>query len=106
MAAHHTLNFVQAEALGERLRALRLERDLTQEQLANAAGINRNHYQLLEEGRSSRRDEQRPSNPTLATLVRICAVLTVPVASVVVEVFGPVSGVAVEYGRDAAPGGP
>lgn len=101
MAVHNSLNFTQAEDLGNRLRELREARGLTQERLANAAGINRNHYQLLEDGRSSSRTEERPSNPTLATLLRICGVLQVPISAVIVDVFDPVPGVPVEF--DAEP---
>jgi len=100
---HHRLDLQQAERLGARLRAAREARELTQEQVANAAGLNRNHYQLLEKGRAAtpavqRRDgELRPSNPTLATLLELSRVLDVPVSYMVIDVFGPPADVVVEY---------
>ena len=103
MPRHHRLDLTQAERLGARLRQAREARELTQEQVALAAGINRNHYQLLEQGRAAtpsvqRRDgELRPSNPTLATLLELSRVLDVPVAFVIVDVFGPSDDVVVEY---------
>lgn len=51
-----------AERLGERLKALRHNRRLTQEDAANRAQLDAKHYQAVEAGRT---------NPTLATLVAI-----------------------------------
>lgn len=59
-------------ALCERLRALRKERGLTQNQLAHAAGIARNHYQLLEAGKSA---SGGVANPTLATMLAVSTAL-------------------------------
>ena len=57
--------------LAANLRALRRERGLTQVDLAAAAGITGNHYQLLEAGRSP---SGGPANPRLGTLLALAAV--------------------------------
>lgn len=76
-----------ANALGRRLARLREERGLTQELVADASGISRNHYQLLEIGLSNRRT-RRPANPRLSTLVALSDVLGVPLS----ELVGVASG--------------
>lgn len=63
-----------AEALGQRLAELRQARGLTQENVAQAAGISRNHYQLLEYGLGQRGD-RKPANPRLSTLIALSNVL-------------------------------
>lgn len=70
MSEESALEVQLARALGHRLQNLRVERGISQEALANAVGLSRNHYQLLEAGLSDRR-EARPANPRLATLRRI-----------------------------------
>ncbi len=106
VSRHHRLDLPQAERLGARLRVAREARGLTQEQVANAAGLNRNHYQLLEQGRAAtpsvqrRNGELRPSNPTLATLIELSGVLDVPVSYIVIDVFGPTADLIVEYLED------
>ena len=57
-----------ATRLSENLRSLRTARGLTQGDVAAAAGINRNHYQLLESGRSP---SGGPANPRLSTLLAL-----------------------------------
>lgn len=64
-----------AEALGASIRACREAQQLTQEQVAYAAGMTRNHYALIEAGRSSSRTRGEPANPRIATLAAIAAVL-------------------------------
>ena len=65
-----------ARRLGEYLRAQRAQRRLTQEQVALAANINRNHYQLLESGLNNR-TTKAPANPTIFTLVALSRVFDV-----------------------------
>lgn len=85
----------QAEALGRKLRELREERGLAQERLAHEAGISRNHFQLLEQGRSSG-SRPGPSNPHLSTLIALARALQVPVG-VLIDVVVPPADPAVEY---------
>ena len=54
--------------LGKRVRALRLDRELTQEQAAEAAKLDEKHWQDIEGART---------NPTVATLVGIARALKV-----------------------------
>lgn len=75
-----------AQALGRRLCDLREARGLTQEVVAQAAGMSRNHYQLLEIGLSNRKTK-RPANPRLSTLVALSAVLGVSVPELVESIF-------------------
>ena len=75
-----------ARALGRRLSDLRESRGLTQEVVAEAAGMSRNHYQLLENGLSNRR-AKRPANPRLSTLVALSDVLGVSVPELVTAIF-------------------
>jgi transcriptional regulator with XRE-family HTH domain len=49
---------------------------LLQEQLAEAAGMSKNHVQLLESGLSDRK-KQSPANPTFGTLVALSRALGV-----------------------------
>ena len=63
---------VSAHTVRQRIRALRLERKLTQEALAAGSGVSLKHYQDLESGR-------KPFNPTLETLNGIAATLEVDV---------------------------
>ena len=86
-----------ADALAERLRALRSPTGMSQEQVAHAAGIHRNHYQLLESGLSDRK-KHTPANPRLSTLVALCQVYGTTVPDLVIDIFraGP-DRPAVEY---------
>lgn len=54
------------KALGERVRALRIEAGLTQEEAGARAEIDMRHWQLVEYGRT---------NPTVATLVTMARAL-------------------------------
>ena len=58
--------------VAERIRTLRVERDLTQEVLAKTAGISREYLTRLESTRH---------NPTLRVLERIANALKVPLAA-------------------------
>lgn len=75
-----------ARRFGERLKQLRQARGYTQESLAHAAGINRNHYQLIESGISDRK-KNSPANPRLSTLIRISQVLQTSVPDLVIDLF-------------------
>jgi len=75
-----------AQALAKELRDLRLRSGMTQEQVAHAAGINRNHYQLLESGLSDRA-KKTPANPRLSTLVSLSEVYATTVPDLVIDVF-------------------
>lgn len=90
------LDVERAVALGARLVRLRIEHGLSQEHVAHAAGISRNHYQLLEKGLSNRK-ERTPANPRLSTLVRLCEVFETSVPELMTDVFGPVPGVEIRY---------
>ena len=57
--------------LGKRVRTLRLARDLTQEQAAEIAKLDKKHWQDIEGART---------NPTVATLVGIARALEVTLA--------------------------
>ncbi|AQS70828.1 helix-turn-helix domain-containing protein [Streptomyces pactum] len=66
--------YEHSHVLGERIRAERERKKITQERLHLGAGISRNVLQLIESGRH---------NPTLFTLLRIARVLDVPLADLV-----------------------
>jgi transcriptional regulator with XRE-family HTH domain len=65
--------------LGQVMRSLRTESDLTQESLADGAGLHRTYIGLIERGDRS---------PTLRTLFRIATVLDVPCSQIVAMVEG------------------
>jgi len=75
-----------AQALGRRLCDLREERGLTQEVVAEAAGMSRNHYQLLESGISNRQTK-RPANPRLSTLIALSGVFGISVPELIATIF-------------------
>lgn len=59
-----------ARGLGVEVQRLRLEAKLSQEELAQAIGISKNHLQLLESGLSDRK-KKSPANPRLSTLAAL-----------------------------------
>lgn len=61
----------ERQRIGNSIRATRMDRNLTQEQVVNAIPMNRAHYQEIEAGRA---------NPTLDTLIRIAHAIGVPFA--------------------------
>ncbi|MEW2525387.1 helix-turn-helix transcriptional regulator [Streptomyces sp. NPDC047071] len=61
-------------AVGERIRAARLHANLTQEKLAEVAGLDRQTINRMEQGHAS---------PRLDNLVRIADALDVPLADLV-----------------------
>jgi transcriptional regulator with XRE-family HTH domain len=77
-----------AAALGRRLAELREAHGLTQEFVAEAAGISRNHYQLLESG-IGHRGSRKPANPRLSTLIALSEVLGTTVPELINTVFAP-----------------
>ena len=77
--------------LGQRLAQLREAKGPTQEEVAHAAGISRQHYQLLESGLGVRRTKA-PANPRLSTLIKLSEVLGTTVPDLVDEMFGRSAG--------------
>jgi len=77
--------------LGQRLATLREARGLSQDEVALAAGISRNHYQLLENGLGVRKTRS-PANPRLSTLIALSEVLGTTVPDLLGEVFGRAAG--------------
>ena len=86
-----------AEALGARLRQVREAGGWSQEAVAHRAGISRNHLQLIEQGLSDRAS-RAPFNPHLSLLMALCQALEMDLSRLVVDIFGPPSGLAVEVG--------
>ncbi len=80
-----------ARTLGRRLREVREAAGLSQEDVANAAGISRNHLQLIERGHSNRRTET-PWNPHLSVLIELCRALDISLSELTIDVFGPPPG--------------
>jgi len=60
--------------VGERIRVIRVERNLTQEDVAHAAGMNLSYYGKLERGQN---------NPTLDTLIRVAEAIGASLPEVV-----------------------
>jgi transcriptional regulator with XRE-family HTH domain len=61
------------QELGIRLHRRRVELGLTQEALAQSAGITRNYYRRMERGLAAARDEA--ANPSLKVILRLCVEL-------------------------------
>lgn len=68
------IEYLIAKAISNNISRRRKELNLSQEAVANAAGIDRNHYQVIESGRSDRKTNH-PLNPRLNTLFAISKVL-------------------------------
>jgi transcriptional regulator with XRE-family HTH domain len=64
------------------IRKRRLELGLSQEEVAIRAGLDRNHYQLMESARSDRKTN-KAVNPRLYTIVRLADALEMPVDDLV-----------------------
>jgi transcriptional regulator with XRE-family HTH domain len=64
-------------SLGRELRSARLRADLTQEQLAASAGLDRAYVSLLENDHKS---------PTVDTLLRLCRALGTPASELLARV--------------------
>lgn len=54
--------------------------------MAEAAGMSRNHYQLLESGISNRQTK-RPANPRLSTLIALSGVFGISVPELIATIF-------------------
>lgn len=80
-----------ARELGVSLHRARIDRGITQERLAVAAGITTFTYRKLEKGESN---PGSPANPRLRTLVALAEVLQVPTAALL-----PVEEPGVAIGR-------
>ncbi|WP_137723897.1 helix-turn-helix domain-containing protein [Prescottella subtropica] len=76
-----------AAILGRRLQQLRVAKGLSQDAVANEAGISRQHYQLLESG-WGKREGKTPANPRLSTLIALSRVLDTTVPALVNDIFG------------------
>jgi transcriptional regulator with XRE-family HTH domain len=63
--------------IGARIRALREQRGLNQDELARQAGLNRVHLYRVETGRQS---------PTIRTLAILAAALKVRIADLVIDI--------------------
>ena len=88
---HSALEEELARRIGLRLQQLRIDRGLSQTEMANRSGMSRTHYQRLEHGRGGTRGEQ-PSNPRLASLIGIADVLGVTPAELVETLLKDYSG--------------
>lgn len=66
----------ERQRIGRSIRNIRMDSDLTQEQVFLAVPMNRSHYQQIESG---------VANPSLNTLLRIARVLGVHVADLLHE---------------------
>lgn len=76
----------EAKKFGFTVRALRQERDLSQERLAFTAGLTKNQLQLIEAGRNSgRRDSDGPSNPRVSTLAGLAEVLGLSISELLAK---------------------
>ncbi|MDT0116596.1 helix-turn-helix transcriptional regulator [Microbacterium sp. PRF11] len=62
---------LEAQQFGARVRQLRTQSSLTQEQLAHLVGLTQNHVQLIEAGRNTSKVDGPASNPRMTTLYRI-----------------------------------
>lgn len=71
------INEAYSRNLAQRLRALRYERDLSQETVAQRAGISAYTYQKFEKGESK---PGTPMNPRLFTLLSLAAVFDIDVS--------------------------
>jgi transcriptional regulator with XRE-family HTH domain len=88
------LSHAVAKRLGAQIRELREARNLTQEKLADAIGVTRNHVQLMESGLSDRA-KNSPANPRLSTLLALSNALD---AQLRIDFVTP-SSVQVEFAR-------
>ncbi|MDO5025814.1 MAG: helix-turn-helix transcriptional regulator [Trueperella sp.] len=84
MKEHSPAERALASALAKSLIRRRKELGKTQEEVALIAGIDRNHYQLMEHARADRKSNS-PANPQLNTLVGISKALEITVADLLTD---------------------
>ncbi|WP_367316743.1 helix-turn-helix domain-containing protein [Agreia sp. PsM10] len=82
-----------ARLLGIRIKQLRKDRGLTQENLAHAAGITKNAIQLIESGRGSAREDGPPSNLRLTSLFGLAEALGTSPAELILGLEHPSASV-------------
>ncbi len=85
MAESSPLEKELATLFAQTIRGRRHELGLSQEQVALRAGIDRNHYQLMESARSDRKSN-KAVNPQLFTLLKLAAALELPVEDLLEEI--------------------
>ncbi len=73
-----------ASALGTRIQRARVERGLTQEEVAYAAGLSRYNFQKFEKGESM---PGTPANPSLRNIMAIAQVLEIPLERLLPELW-------------------
>ena len=78
MAESSPLEKKLAKLFADTIRDRRHELGLSQEQVALRAGIDRNHYQLMESARSDRKSN-KAVNPQMFTLLKLATALEMPV---------------------------
>lgn len=78
---------VLASTLAKTIIRRRHEIGKTQEQVALEAGLDRNHYQLMEHARSDRKSNY-PLNPRLSTLIKLAKVLDCEVEELLADALG------------------
>ena len=81
------------EILGNRIKALRIAKNLTQEQVAEQIGVSRQKYARIESGANS---------ITLEILSKVAEILDVTVSDIT-RVLDETSSVAYRAGEDSAP---
>lgn len=74
-----------ASQFAKTIRDRRTELKLSQEEVAQRAGIDRNHYQLMEYARSDRKSN-KPVNPQMFTLLRLANALDMDLEELVHDV--------------------
>ncbi|MGO1592295.1 MAG: helix-turn-helix domain-containing protein [Ancrocorticia sp.] len=85
MAESSPLEKQVATLFAKTLRSRREELGLSQEDVAQKAGIDRNHYQLMEHARSDRKSN-KPVNPQMFTLLRLADALKMPLEDLIEDV--------------------
>ncbi len=85
-----------ASLFAKTIRERREELGMSQEEVAQKAGIDRNHYQLMEHARSDRKSN-RPVNPQMFTLLRLAEALDTPLEELI-------EGISITYRRESEAG--
>lgn len=75
----------RAQAFSDRLKQLRAARGLSQEELANRAGMSRSRVQQLEWNRKDTRSKEGPANPTTDLVWQLADALEVGIADLMVD---------------------